>query len=116
MHQSGHERAQSMQTVQFSSRRAITPRARVGGASFSRGYCTVSAPSLIVRPSVFSVTPSPLNIPGTLGLGAVGIHTTILCVPRPRRPLLAAPRLAPRRSQLCANSDHHLEDGRDDDV
>src|SRR5688572_19860373 len=76
MHQSGQERAHSMQTVQLSSRRAITPRARVGGASFSRGYCTVSAPSLIVRPSVLRVTPSPLNIPGTLGLGAMATVRT----------------------------------------
>ena len=44
MHQSGHSRAQSMQTVQFSSLRAMTPRARGGGASFSCGYCTVTAP------------------------------------------------------------------------
>ena len=28
MHQSGHSRAQSMQTVQFSSKSAITPRLR----------------------------------------------------------------------------------------
>ena len=62
-----------MHTVQLSSRRAITPRARVGGASFSFGYCTVSAPWRIVVPSVFSVTPRPLNIPGTFGFGANAI-------------------------------------------
>ena len=39
MHQSGHERTQSMQTVQLSSRSAMTPRDRIGGASFSCGYC-----------------------------------------------------------------------------
>ena len=41
MHQSGQLRTHSMQTVQFSSSSAMTPRARVGGASFSCGYCTV---------------------------------------------------------------------------
>ena len=40
----GALRAQSMQTVQFSSLRAMTPRARAAGASFSCGYCTVTAP------------------------------------------------------------------------
>ena len=35
--------AHSMQTVQFSSLRAMTPRARGGGASFTCGYCTVTA-------------------------------------------------------------------------
>ena len=44
MHQSGHSRAHSMQTVQFSSWRAMTPRARGAGSSFSWGYCTVTAP------------------------------------------------------------------------
>ncbi len=48
MHQSGHWRAQSMQTVQFSSFRAMTPRARAAGASFSCGYCTVTAGFSIV--------------------------------------------------------------------
>ena len=68
MHQSGHERAHSMQTVQLSSRRAMTPRARVGGASFSCGYWTVSAPSVNVFTSVFMVTPMPLSRPGIFGL------------------------------------------------
>src|SRR5215510_11872065 len=67
MHQSGQERAHSMQTVQFSSRSAMTPRARIGGASFSRGYCTVLAPWVMVRAIVPSVTPKPLTRPGTLG-------------------------------------------------
>ena len=68
MHQSGHERAHSMQAVQFSSCNAITPRARIGGDSFSLGYCTVAAPSVTVRTSVPNVTPSPLTRPGTLGM------------------------------------------------
>ena len=68
MHQSGHDLAHSMQTVQLSSRRAMTPRARVGGASFSLGYCTVSAPLVMVRPSVFNVTPMPFSSPGIFGL------------------------------------------------
>ena len=44
MHQSGQLREQSMHTVQFSDLSAITPRARGAGASFSCGYCTVTAP------------------------------------------------------------------------
>src|SRR5215217_2216632 len=68
MHQSGQLRAQSMHTVQLSSRSAMTPRARVGGASFSLGYWTVSAPWVTVRPSVFNVTPMPFRRPGIFGL------------------------------------------------
>src|SRR5204863_6871245 len=64
MHQSGQERAHSMQTVQFSSLSAMTPRARVGGSSRSWGYCTVTAGFSIVR----NVTPSPLTNPGIFGL------------------------------------------------
>src|SRR6266545_7035746 len=64
MHQSGHCRAQSMQTVQFSSLRAMTPRARAGGSSRSWGYCTVTAGFIIVR----KVTPRPETMPGSLGL------------------------------------------------
>src|SRR6476659_6206616 len=89
MHQSGQERAHSMQTVQFSSRRAMTPRARMGGASFSRGYCTVFAPWVMVRAIVPSVTPRPLTKPGSLGISAT---------PRAR------------------SSEGHLEHGRHHDV
>src|ERR1700704_747318 len=68
MHQSGHCRAQSMQTVQFSSLRAMTPRARPGGSSRSWGYCTVTAGFIIVR----KVTPRPETTPGSLNfLGPV---------------------------------------------
>src|SRR5262249_6936311 len=67
MHQSGHWRAHSMQTVQFSSLSAMTPRARVGGASRSCGYCTVTAGLSIV----LSVTPSPLTRPGSFGFMSV---------------------------------------------
>src|SRR5918992_6316822 len=59
MHQSGQLRAQSMQTVQFSSLRAMTPRERGASSSFSCGYCTVTA-GLV---SVLNVTPRPLNRP-----------------------------------------------------
>src|SRR3954467_3691712 len=59
MHQSGHDRAPSMQTVQFSSFSAITPRARGAGSSRSCGYCTVTAGFVIV----LNVTPSPVSIP-----------------------------------------------------
>src|SRR5262245_24543798 len=68
MHQSGHDRAHSRQTVQFSSRSALTPRARVGGDSLTCGYWTVLAPSLNVRNIVAIVTPRPLKRPGTLGM------------------------------------------------
>src|SRR6185503_13253785 len=59
MHQSGHWRAQSMQTVQFSSLSAITPRARGGGSSRSCGYCTVTVGFIIV----LNVTPRPVSMP-----------------------------------------------------
>jgi hypothetical protein len=64
MHQSGHEREHNMHEVQLSSCNAITPRARIGGASFSRGYCTVFEPFLNVRIIVLNVTARPLIIPG----------------------------------------------------
>ena len=59
MHQSGHERAHSMQTVQFSSLSAMTPRARAGGSSRSCGYCTVTVGFIIV----LNVTPRPVSMP-----------------------------------------------------
>jgi hypothetical protein len=64
MHQSGHEREHNMHDVQLSSCNAITPRARIGGVSFSCGYCTVLAPFLNVRIMVLNVTARPLIIPG----------------------------------------------------
>ena len=88
MHQSGQLRAHSMQTVQLSSLRAMTPRDRGAGVSFSWGYCTVAAPfdgagmivlmpraGNIVRPIVLSVTPRPLTSPGTFGAGILAITT-----------------------------------------
>ena len=83
MHQSGQLREQSMQTVQFSDLSAITPRARGAGASFSCGYCTVTAPcftgaGMSVRMprlgnSVLSSSPSvirmPVKSPGIFGFG-----------------------------------------------
>src|SRR4030095_8461958 len=87
MHQSGQLRAHSMQTVQLSSLRAMTPRARGAGASFSWGYCTVAAPldgagmsglmppgRNIVRVIVLNVTPRPLTRPGVLGAGSLAIY------------------------------------------
>ena len=59
MHQSGHSRAHSMQTVQFSSSRAITPRERGGSSGFVSGYCWVCAGRVIV----FNVMASPLANP-----------------------------------------------------
>src|SRR3954470_5020136 len=63
MHQSGHWRAHSMQTVQFSSLSAMTPRARAGGSSRSCGYCTVTAGLSIV----LNVMPRPPIRPGSFG-------------------------------------------------
>src|SRR6476660_3336239 len=80
MHQSGQLRPQSMQTVQFSSLRAMTPRARGAGSSFTCGYCTVAAPldgfgiglrkppGKMVLVISLKVTPRPLTTPGTLGI------------------------------------------------
>ncbi|MER7207886.1 hypothetical protein ABT340_12540 [Streptosporangium sp. NPDC000239] len=42
MHQSGHSRAQSMQTVQFSSTRPMTPLLRAGRSGRTSGYCWVT--------------------------------------------------------------------------
>src|SRR4029453_15315392 len=100
MHQSGHERAHSMHTVQLSSRSAITPRARIGGDSLTCGYWTVLAPSLKVRSIVAIVTPRPLTRPGTFGMAK----------PRPFCWRF------PRRMTACSSSDGDLEDSSDDDV
>src|SRR5207302_6445130 len=59
MHQSGHSRAQSMHTVQFSSFRAMTPRERGGRGAISSGYCTVTALDTMWR----MVIPRPLSSP-----------------------------------------------------
>src|SRR4029453_17905266 len=87
MHQSGQLRAHSMQTVQLSSLRAMTPRARGAGASFSWGYCTVAAPLAgagmtvlrhragnIGRVIGLNVTPRPLTRPGVFGAGSLAIY------------------------------------------
>ncbi len=65
MHQSGHSRAQSMHTVQFSSMSAITPRVRAGRSGLTCGYCRVAAGRVIV----LRVTPSPLTSPTPLSAG-----------------------------------------------
>src|ERR671916_361120 len=64
MHPSGHSRAHSMQTVQFSSSSAITPRLRGGSSGWMSGYCWVVVFFVIVR----NVTASPLirPLPGAL--------------------------------------------------
>ncbi len=59
MHQSGHSRAQSMQTVQFSSNRPMTPRVRGGRSGWVSGYCSVTVFFVIVR----RVTARPLARP-----------------------------------------------------
>jgi hypothetical protein len=59
MHQSGHSLAHSMQTVQFSSTRAITPRERGGRSGCTSGYCRVCDR----RVMVLRVTASPFASP-----------------------------------------------------
>src|SRR5215510_10699010 len=88
MHQSGQLRAHSMHTVQLSSLRAMTPRDRAAGVSFSCGYCTVAAPldgagmsvlmpraGNIVFVIVLSVAPGPLTRLGALGAESLAIRT-----------------------------------------
>src|SRR5437870_12259287 len=100
MHQSGHSRAHSMQTVQFSSLRAMTPRARVGGCSRSWGYCVVWLPLSIVR----NVTPRPFTSPGISGIRAVP-------------PTDSSPERSERSERVTAKtSEHHLQDAGDEDV
>src|SRR3954454_21970647 len=69
MHQSGHSRAHSMQTVQFSSSSAMTPRERGGSSGVTSGYCWVCDLLVIV----LSVTASPLAkpAPGTPSMPAI---------------------------------------------
>lgn len=66
MHQSGHSRAQSMQTVQFSSNSAMTPRERGGSSGWTSGYCAVTVFLVIVR----RVTARPLASPEP-GIGGI---------------------------------------------
>src|SRR5579864_5114018 len=75
MHQSGHSRAHSMQTVQFSSSSAITPRVRGASVSFSCGYCTVTAPwSIVVNVSFRPLTmPMGVWMARSMGSGRVGL-------------------------------------------
>src|SRR5215207_410196 len=90
MHQSGQLRAHSMQTVQLSSLRAMTPRDRGAGVSFSCGYWTVAAPfdgagmsvlspraGKVVFTIVFNVTPRPFTRPGVFGAGNFAIRTSL---------------------------------------
>ena len=73
MHQSGHSRAHSMQEVQFSSSRAITPRVRGGRCGGASGYSAV----WLGQASVFAVVAGPSAArearPGTgrRGMGAL---------------------------------------------
>ncbi len=59
MHQSGHSRAHSMHTVQFSSSNAITPRLRGGRSGLTSGYCRVTERRVSAR----NVTPRPRTSP-----------------------------------------------------
>jgi hypothetical protein len=65
MHQSGHSREQSMQTVQFSSMSAITPP----GAGGQVGLDVRVLPGRGRRVMVLRVTPSPLMSPTPLSAG-----------------------------------------------
>src|SRR5262245_9897431 len=98
MHQSGHSRAQSMQTVQFSSSSAITPRERGGSSGETSGYCWVCDPRVIVRKVTASPLASPL--PGTAAplLEVMRLILPVLPVQRENH----APQL-PR-----ANHGHHV--------
>src|SRR5687767_13549014 len=69
MHQSGHSRAHSMHTVQFSSTSAITPRLRGGRSGLTSGYCWVTDLLSMCR----SVTDKPLASP-TPGIRATTQH------------------------------------------
>src|ERR671910_907201 len=88
MHPSGQLRAHSMQTGQLSSLRAMTPRDRGAGVSFSCGYWTVAAPfdgagmsvlspraGKVVFTIVFNVTPRPFTRPGVFGAGNFAISS-----------------------------------------
>ena len=59
MHHDGHSRAHSMQTVQFSSISAMTPRERGGSSGSTSGYCAVTD----LRVSFRRVTASPVSRP-----------------------------------------------------
>src|SRR3954468_20656354 len=113
MHQSGQLRAQSMQTVQLSSLRAITPRARGASSSFSCGYCTVTAGFSIV----LNVTLRPLTTPGSFG--RLICRRSLRAGGSPERTPGSRP-FAPRVPRACASSaypsDRHLEDAGQQDV
>src|SRR3954447_10224134 len=64
MHQSGHSRAHSVQTVQFSSTRPITPRLRGGSSGSTSGYSWVVAGRNSARAVVASPRTSPRPGPG----------------------------------------------------
>ncbi|MFC4058805.1 hypothetical protein ACFOWE_10895 [Planomonospora corallina] len=59
MHQSGHSRAQSMHTVQFSSTSAITPLLRAGRSGLTSGYCWVTDRLSMCRRVIVSPFASP---------------------------------------------------------
>src|SRR5207249_2965580 len=123
MHQSGHCRAHSMQTVQFSSFSAMTPRARVGGSSRSCGYCTVTAGFNIV----LSVTPKPLTRPGSFGFfmsshpvrrkPASARGEAESCEHGERAAASRVSRLAASEPMvMVSSSKRHLEDAGEEDV
>ena len=94
MHQSGHSRAQSMQTVQFSSSRAMTPRERGGNSGETSGYCWVCDRRVIVRRVIASPLASPP--PGT-PFAFMGLILPVLAAQRDNRPpKLPGPAKTPR--------------------
>src|SRR4051794_7427370 len=118
MHQSGQERAHSMQTVQFSSLSAMTPRARGAGSSRSWGYCTVTAGFIIV----LNVMPRPPMTPGSLGFfirsrpppWRRSLPHRTRNTRSPKRPF--APRVPLASTRSARPSDGHLEDAGQQDV
>src|SRR5918995_4428206 len=71
MHQSGHSRAHSMQTVQFSSVKAMTPRLRGGSCGAASGYCAVTA-RLVSR---LKVVANPCASPRPAMAPIFAVHT-----------------------------------------
>ena len=102
MHQSGHSRAQSMQTVQFSSSSAITPRERGGRSGSTSGYCWVVDRLVIV----LRVTASPFARPSP---GMLMASHPALCACRTRPPPVSRPDLA--ECDLDAGGEHQLAEG-----
>ena len=69
MHQSGQEREHNMHEVQLSWCNAITPRERIGGVSFSCGYCTVFEPLTVVLNNSYKKLGIPVGLVMLVAMG-----------------------------------------------